>query len=86
MQVILQDQVKDFIGTADDATLTALESAIREARATRIAKRNAALPENPTLVDIAGHRVQVTRDRAIELLDQGTHTVASAEAEERRTL
>ena len=72
-------QVQAFIGTADDVTLTALESAIREARAARIAERNAALPECPVLVDIGGNRVEVTRERAIELLDAGKHSLAAAE-------
>jgi hypothetical protein len=75
-------QVESFIGAADAAELTALKAAIDEILPARIAERNAALPEFPVLLDAGGNLVQVTKERAIELLNAGGHTVAPAETKE----
>jgi len=71
--------VQDFISTADDETLTALETTISTARGARLATRDAALPDYPVLVstDAPGHKagnfVQVNKAKAVELLTAGSH-------------
>jgi hypothetical protein len=70
--------VTSFVATADLDTLDALESSIAARRTALIAGRNAALAEYPVLCPVGQpeHRIQVTRDAAIALLDAKTHVVA----------
>lgn len=79
------ERVQAFLSTADEDTLTNLESTIDQTRAARIAARSDALPEYPTLVslDVPGHKagvcVEVCKTRAIELLTARTHRLANLE-------
>jgi hypothetical protein len=75
------EQFEAFLSTADEDTLSSVEATIKQTRAGRIAARNAALPECPVLVDIAGNRVEVTRERAIELLNAGAHSLAGPDGQ-----
>jgi hypothetical protein len=75
------EQAKDFIGAADDATLTVLSTAISEARAARTAEVEESLPPFVMLIDKAGHRCEAAKAVAIPLLRKGTHTVVPAPAE-----
>ena len=73
--------VNNFLNTVDDADLDAVQACINQVRAARIAERNAKLPEFPYLVpaDHAGQAVQVTKQKAIELLTAGSHRLPTDE-------
>ena len=50
-----------------------------DARAARIKTQIDSLPEHPTLRDVAGNVVQVTRAMAVELLTAGMHSLVESE-------
>jgi hypothetical protein len=81
------ETIDSLIAAADAETLNAVEVRIKQTRAARIAKRNAALPDFLWVVsrDVpeqghrAGNVAQVTRDRFLELEAAGSHRLATQE-------
>ena len=71
------EQIRSYIPGLTDDELAETEKFLAEERGARVAQRNSALPEFPYVIGFGSkHSTQVTRAKAIELLNAGTHRLA----------
>lgn len=70
--------LKQQLQTLTDAEIADLVGLIDAERAARIAARNEGLPEFPSVIPVDGHQmpVEVSRDKAVELLATGKFKLA----------
>ncbi len=72
------DELQNLVSRLSDDAITGLLQAIRAEVGTRTEARNSALPDDVWLTARQGHRSQVTRAQAQQLVEAGTHELVSA--------
>jgi len=71
-------ELEESVSRLTDDALAGLIHVMQDEVKARRAALHAALPEDVWMVALEGHRSQVTRQRALELTEAGTHELVSA--------